>query len=233
MGEGGDKMSKSKGNVVNPDEVVKELGADTMRVYEMFMGPFDQAIPWDTKGVIGARRFLEKVWDLYQKFKVQSSKFKTEDNQEVVSLLHRTIKKVGDDIETQDYNTAVSAMMIFINKLAEVGGLNADIAEDFLKILSPFAPHLSEELWQQLGNKKSILKESWPAYNDKLAQAQQIELVIQVNGKIRDKIKVSVDITEQQAEKLAKESEKVKKYLTSKTTKNTIFVPGRLINFVV
>ena len=226
LGEGGEKMSKSRGNVVNPDDVVKELGADTLRVYEMFMGPFDQAIPWDTKGVIGVRRFLERAWDVCHNIK-------TEGNKEVISLLHRTIKKVSDDIETQDYNTAISAMMIFINKAVEFSGMNKETAEIFLKILSPFAPHIAEELWQGLGHKDSIFKEDWPKPDEKLAKAQEIDLVVQINGKVRDKFKVPVDITEQAAEKLARKREKVNDYLAGKTIKNIFFVPGRLINFVV
>jgi len=231
LGEGGEKMSKSRGNVVNPDQVVSELGADTLRVYEMFMGPFDQAIPWDTKGVIGVRRFLEKVWGLFQNQENNKTK-KQEINKELVSLLHRTIKKVGDDIESQNYNTAVSAMMIFVNKAIEVG-LTREAGEQFLKILSPFAPHISEELWQQLGHKKSIMLEAWPEFDEELSKSKEIELVIQINGKVRDKIVVSADISEQRVEKLALEQEKIKSHLVGKNIKNVIFIPGRLINFVV
>ncbi len=230
LGEGGEKMSKSKGNVVNPDDVVKEVGADTFRIYEMFMGPFDQPIPWDTKGVKGVRRFLEKVWEIYQR---QETRDKRQDEKELTSLLHQTIKKVGDDIETQDYNTAVSAMMIFINKVVDSGGMSRNTAETFLKILAPFTPHLVEELWQQLGAKESIFKEKWPEYEESLARAQTFELVVQVNGKVRDKIEVEADITQQRADKVARERERVKKYLGDKKIKNVIFVPGRLINFVV
>ena len=227
LGEGGEKMSKSKGNVVNPDEVIKEFGADTFRMYEMFMGPFDQTIPWDAKGVKGVRKFLEKVLNVYQNLGEK------EENKELISLLHRTIKKVGDDIETQDYNTAVSAMMIFINKVLEVGELDKVSAENFLKILAPFAPHLSEELWQQLGYKESIFEQSWPEYDEALIKSDEIELVIQVNGKIRDRIKIATGVTEQLAEIAARKSDKVNQYLTGHEVVNIIFVPDRLINFVV
>jgi len=229
LGEGGEKMSKSRGNVINPDQVVKDYGADTLRLYEMFMGPFDQAIPWDTKGVVGVRRFMEKVWSIYN----GSVQIVAKPNKELLSLVHRTVKKVGADIESQDYNTAVSAMMILANKIFELKEMDKTTSESFLKILSPFAPHICEELWQMLGYKESISKESWPAYDESLVKEGEIELVIQINGKVRDKIKVPSDITEQLAEKLARESEKAAKYLTDKTVQNVIFVPGRLINFVV
>ncbi len=229
LGAGGEKMSKSRGNVVNPDDVVKEYGADTLRIYEMFMGPFDQTIPWDSKGVVGARRFLEKVWQIYNGF----VEITDSANRSILSLLHRTLKKVSDDIESQSYNTAISAMMILANKIIETGKMDIETAEYFLKILSPFAPHICEEIWQATGNKGLISDQKWPKYNAQIAFEQEIELIIQVNGKVRDKIKVKPDITEQSAEANAYKSEKVLKYLEGKEVKNVIFVPGRLINFVI
>jgi len=229
LGEGGEKMSKSRGNVVNPDDVIKEVGCDTFRVYEMFMGPFDQAIPWDTKGVIGVRRFIEKVWGIYS----GQVELVDETDKELISLTHRTIKKVSEDIESQDYNTAVSAMMILVNKILEIKKIDKFVAESFLKIFFPFAPHVCEELWSNLGNKESISKEKWPEVDEQKARVQEVQLIIQVNGKVRDKIKVSADITEQMAEKKAKESDKISKYLEGHDVKNVIFVPGRLINFVI
>ena len=151
----------------------------------------------------------------------------------MISFNHRTIKKVDDDIETQNYNTAVSAMMILANKISETGEMDNFVAESFLKILSPFAPHISEELWEKLGRKSSISQESWPEYDESLARQQEFDLVVQVNGKVRDRIRVPADITEQLAEKKARESEKVAKYLAGQAVKNVIFVPGRLINFVI
>jgi len=222
-------MSKSKGNVVNPNQVVKEVGADTLRMYEMFMGPFDQAIPWDAKGVIGVRRFLERVWGAYN----DTVKIVEEDNEELTSLLHQTIKKVDSDIETQDYNTAVSQMMILVNKIIELGQMDKFTAEAFLKILSPFAPHITEELWEKLGHKDFVCQQDWPKYNAALAKVKEIELVVQINGKVRDKIKVETGITEQLAEKKARASAKVSKYLEGQAVKNVVFVPDRLINFVV
>ncbi len=229
LGEGSQKMSKSRGNVVNPDEVVNQLGADTMRTYEMFMGPFDQAIPWSTKGVTGVRRFLEKVWKIYN----GQVKIVKQGDDALVSLTHRTIKKVSDDIESQDYNTAVSAMMILGNKIFDTKEMDKFVAETFLKILSPFAPHITEELWQQLGHKKSISLESWPESDATLAAEQEIYLIVQVNGKVRDKIKIAAGITEQRAEKIARQSDKIAKLLEGQNIKNVIFVPGRLINFVI
>ena len=230
LGSGGEKMSKSRGNVVNPDQVVAELGADTLRCYEMFMGPFDQAIPWDTKGVIGVRRFLEKVWQTFQS--LISQKLSVVKGEKLMPLLHRTIKKVSADIESQDYNTAISALMIFINQAA-ADGLDKKTGETFLKILSPFAPHLVEELWQQLGHKRSIIQEPWPEFDEALAQNKEIELVIQINGRVKDKMIVPADINEQRAEKLALDRPKVLSQLAGKQIKNVIFIPGRLINFVV
>ena len=230
LGAGGEKMSKSKGNVINPNDIVKEFGADTLRVYEMFMGPFDQAIPWDVKGVVGVRRFLEKVWTI---FTDQGIKMVDQAGEELTALTHKSIKKVGNDIETQNYNTAVSAMMILVNKILEKKEIDRFIADSFLKILYPFAPHICEELWQITKHKKSLTDQSWPAYDEAYMKESEIELIVQVNGKVRDKIRVPVDITEQMAEKLSRESAKVSKYLSGQTVKNIIFVPGRLINFVV
>ncbi len=244
LGEGNEKMSKSKGNVVNPDDVVRDFGADTLRVYEMFIGPFDQATPWDAKGVIGARRFLERVHAVGLKIAadLKESKIKNQESR----LIHKTIKKVSEDIETQDYNTAISALMIQFNgvdskpdwrpRIEEMKGeysCDTDAWQKFLILLSPFAPHLSEELWQLLGHQESIAKESWPIYNEELIKNKEIELIIQINGKVRGKIIVDSGITEQLAEKYAKADPKVSVYLADKTIKNVIFVPGRLMNFVV
>jgi leucyl-tRNA synthetase len=227
LGENGEKMSKSRGNVINPDEVIKQYGADTMRLYEMFMGPFEQAIPWDTKGVKGVQRFLEKVWRLYENVTPASP-----INESVVSLLHQTVKKVGSDIETQNYNTAVSALMIFVNAAGEAG-LSVAQAETFLKILAPFAPHLAEELWQQLGHTESITYEPWPKVDESLARAQEIKLVVQINGKARATISSPAGMDEQRAETTARDHDQIAKYLDGATVINIIYVPDRLINFVI
>jgi len=229
LGEKGEKMSKSRGNVVNPDQVIKEYGADTLRVYEMFMGPFDQAIPWDTKGVIGVRRFLDRVWQVYH----GGAKVTAKVPEELKVLLNKTVKKVGDDIENQNYNTAVSSIMILVNKILDLACMDENTAKSLLLILCPFAPHLSEELWHQLKYKGTASLQIWPNFDENFLVGKEYQLIVQVNGKLKDKIMVPTSIDEQQAENLAKSSKKVQPFLKNKTPKNIIFVPGRLINFVV
>jgi leucyl-tRNA synthetase len=235
LGEGGIKMSKSKGNVINPDTVIKQYGSDTLRIYEMFMGPFEQMIPWDTKGVVGCRRFIEKIYNLATKKK---SPAKTDEG--LRKLLHKTIKKVSEDIELMKFNTSVSSMMEFINacfaprSLSEVGaGLDKKDLADFLKILSPFAPHLTEELWFEAGFKEMCSQQKWPKYDEKLIEEKNILLIVQINGKVRDKIEAKFGITQKEAEKLVLKSEKIKALLGESEIKKTIFVPNKLINFVV
>lgn len=191
LGEGGVKMSKSKGNVVNPDLIVKKYGADAVRLYEMFMGPFDQAIAWDTKSIEGVKRFLWRVWDIAQEKKVKGQK---EKNNNLEKLINKTIKKVGEDIETMSFHTAVSALMIFINEVQKEEKIPQSVWERFLIILSPFAPYITEELWSQLGHKRSIHLEQWPKVNKEFLEESTVEIVIQVNGKKRAIMKVPVNI---------------------------------------
>ena len=230
MGEGGVKMSKSKGNVVNPDDVVAKYGADVFRMYEMFIGPFDQDAPWDTNGIEGVKRFLEKVWKM--KEKVLSTQYSVLSGETEV-LLHQTIKKVSEDIEGMHFNTAVSAMMILVNALQEESALPKVVWEPFLKLLAPFAPHIAEELWHQLGYAESIHVSGWPAFDPTKLQNSQFELVIQVNGKVRDKILVEMDISEEDAKAKAMASEKVQHYLEGKTPQKVVYVKGRLVSVVV
>jgi leucyl-tRNA synthetase len=227
LGEGGEKMSKSRGNVVNPDDIVARFGADTLRVYEMFMGPFEQAIPWDEKGVVGVFRFLERVWKLQEKVGGKNGDKKIE------KVLHQTIKKVGEDIEAMKFNTAVSQLMILTNALADEKIISREAWQAFLKILAPLAPHLAEELWEELGNKKSVHLAEWPKYDPALIVEEEIDLIIQINGKVRDSIKVKAGISEEEAKKVAVESEKVKKWTDGQKIKKIIFVKGRLVNIVV
>jgi len=229
LGEGGVKMSKSRGNVVNPDEVIEEYGADTMRLYEMFMGPFDQAIAWDSKGVKGVRRFLEKVWELSE-IQNYNSKVKSE---RLKRLLHKTIKKVSEDIESMKFNTAVSSLMVLVNEMEKEKEIAKSDFEKFLILLSPFAPHIAEELWRRLGHKKSIFLEKWPSWSEKLVEEEEILLIIQVNGKVRDKIKVKKGISQEEAEKIALRQAKIKKWVEGKRTKKTVFIKDKLINFVI
>ena len=239
LGEGGIKMSKSKGNVINPDTVVKDFGADTLRIYEMFMGPFDQAIPWDTKGVIGSRRFLEKIYNLISNFKFQISNSKGVikskiENSELDAVLHKTIKKVSEDIESMRFNTAVSALMILVNAFYEYQeSLTKDNVKNLLLILSPFAPHLAEELWSEMKFKGLACQQPWPKYDEKLITSEKVLLIVQINGKVRDKIEASSGLLQTDAEKLVKESEKLKVHLEGKQIRKIIYIKDKLINIVI
>ncbi|MBM3250959.1 MAG: leucine--tRNA ligase [Candidatus Nealsonbacteria bacterium] len=230
LGGGGIKMSKSRGNVVNPDEVIKNYGADTLRIYEMFMGPFEQMIPWDTKGVKGARRFLEKTWWL--KEKTNNSKQIT-DNKELECLIHKTIKKVGDDIESLKFNTAVSALMILANELDKQEEISLVHYLLFLTLLSPFAPHITEELWERAGLKGFCCQQKWPKYDEKLIKQETINLIVQINGKVRDKIEIKAGISEEGVKDIVLKSKKMIKWIENKEIKKIIFVPDKLINFVL
>jgi len=237
LAQSGSKMSKSKGNVITPDEVIEQYGADTLRIYEMFMGPFEETITWDAKGVKGARRFLEKVWLLVtSKFKNKNSKLKSgtkNNNKNLDRLLHKTIKKVGEDIENLRFNTAISALMILVNEMSNHFIVNLQQLKNLLLILAPFAPHITEELWHNLGAKNSIHIQSWPKYDERLIKEETFTLIIQVNGKIRDKVEAKADISEKEAKELALSSEKIKKWIAGKEIKKTIFIPRKLINIVL
>ncbi len=225
LGPDGEKMSKSRGNVINPDEIVKKFGADTLRLYEMFIGPFDQAASWSEGGVAGVRKFLEKVWRLFEKLAASP-------NPELEKSLHKTIKKVSQDIAGRHFNTAVSSLMIFVNEATQVG-LPQNLGEDLLRILAPFAPHLTEEIWVKLGHTTSIHLEKWPSFDSALAKDETITLAISVNGKLRDTISVAAEIGKDEALTLAKQSEKIQKWLDGKEIRKEIFVPGKMINFVI
>ncbi|MEK7664821.1 MAG: leucine--tRNA ligase [Patescibacteria group bacterium] len=230
LGEGSVKMSKSKGNVINPDKVVKEYGADTLRVYEMFMGPFDQMIPWDAKGVVGARRFLEKIYKLFNRKKLN----KSNAGIELKKIMHKTIKKVSEDIGEMKFNTAVSSMMEFVNAWnISDKDLSEKDSEDFLKILSPFAPHLAEELWFGAKFKGLCCNQKWPKYNTKLIEEEKFLLIVQINGKVRDKIEAKAGILEKEAKNLALSSEKIVKWMEGKEPKKIIFIYKKLINIVI
>ncbi len=229
LAKGGEKMSKSKGNVINPDEMVEQFGADALRTYIMFMGPFDQAVEWDTNGVVGVRRFLEKVWGLQDKVVPKKENI----NLKLQTSLHQTIQKVGEDIEAMRFNTAIAKMMELVNEMSKEEKLPAGHYESLLKILSPFAPHLCEEIWSNLGNKKTLVFESWPEYSPELAKETEIVLAVQINGKVRDEIKVPAEISEDEVKKLVLESEKVQKWLEGKEPKKIIYVKGKLISIVI
>lgn len=230
LAEDGRKMSKRWHNVINPDDIVEKYGADAMRVYEMFMGPFSQPCAWSTNGLIGARRFLDNVWKLHERIKNKKSGI---INKETERLLHKTIKKVTEDIENFRYNTAIAQMMIFVNQAAKEKEISIIHYSLFLIMLCPFAPHLAEELWSGLGNEESIFKQAWPKYNPDLVKDEVINLVIQVNGKMRDMLEITADISEEEAKKIALESEKIKKWLEGKEIIKVIFVKGKLVNIVI
>ncbi len=229
LGEGGVKMSKSKGNVVNPDDVVKEYGADVFRVYEMFIGPYDQKAPWDTNGVEGVRRFLDRVWHIFHQSQVTDKEVPSD----LETLYHQTIKKVTEGIDNLQFNTPVSQMMILANAYQEFGCVPTAHRQGFLQVLAPYAPHMAEEIWQEEGHAFSVHRGGWPTYDTAKLVASTFELVIQVNGKVRDKVTVPQDITEEAAKKLALESEAVQKWLGADGPKKVVYVKGKLVSVVV
>jgi leucyl-tRNA synthetase len=236
LGEDGQKMSKSRGNVVNPDEVVAECGADSMRLYEMFMGPLEAMKPWSMQGVQGVSRFLQKTWRLVvdeDSGGLVPALREAEPDEETVRLLHQAIHKVGGDIETFGFNTAISAMMIFANHLARLEVRPRSIVEPFVLLLSPFAPHIAEELWQRLGHPESLAYETWPKYEPELAQEKQIEMPVQINGKVRDRILIPVDLDEEQIKAKALASERIVATLAGKTPRKVLVIKGKMVSIVV
>ena len=228
LAEDGRKMSKRLGNVINPDDVVKEYGADTLRVYEMFMAPFEQTVAWDTKGIIGVERFLERVWKLQARLKDEN------DGDDMKVVLHKTIKKVGEDIEHFKFNTAVSAMMICLNKAEEQGHVSPFWYGEFLKLLAPFAPHIAEELWQVvLGETGSIHLESWPKYEEALLADSTAIIAIQINGKLRGTIPLARDTAEMGVMDQVKKTDAYRNYVGEAVPKKVVFVPNKLINIVI
>ncbi len=231
LDKNGVKMSKSKGNVVNPDEMVSKFGADATRMYMMFAGPLEDDVMWNEEGVKGVYRFLEKVWNLFQNYKLVLNS-EEQISKELSFLLNKTIKGVTEDIEELKFNTAISKLMIFINNIKNKK-LSKTVIEKFLILLAPFAPHISEELWERMRNKKLIFLEKWPTYDPELIKEETIEMVVQINGKVRDRIEASVNISDEEAKKLAISSEKTQKYISGKKIKKVIFVAGRLVNIVI
>ncbi|MBI3627034.1 leucine--tRNA ligase, partial [Candidatus Uhrbacteria bacterium] len=229
LAEDGRKMSKSLGNVVNPDVVVAEYGADTLRMYEMFMGPLPDAKPWNTQSIKGTRRFLDKVNDWLGSAKLTDAKLGDSES----SAIHKLIKKITGDMEKLSLNTAISAFMIFLNDQEKSQGVPRELAETFLKLLHPFAPHLTEELWERIGGKPFLSQQAWPKFDPALVKDTEVTLVIQINGKLRGKITVSPDISEKEALALAKSQPRLASLLVGKTIKQSVFVPGKLVNFVV
>jgi leucyl-tRNA synthetase len=273
-------MSKSRGNVINPDEMVKRFGADALRCYLLFMGPYDSTMPWSTKGMVGIYRFLEKVWRVgVETIEAQSAKLKTqnhnlkvkseEEGDAIEKAINRTIKKVGEDIDSLKFNTAISAMMEFVNEAMRGGGyssseqrerevpdervnssrlsdsnnikrgINVETLRKFLAVLSPLAPFITEELWQKVGGSgggealESVHSQAWPLVDEKMLADETVTIVVQVNGKTRDRLQIANGESQEGIEEVAKGSPNVAKHLERRKVRNVIFVPGRLINFVV
>lgn len=231
LGEDGEKMSKSRGNVVNPDDVIARYGADTLRVYEMFIGPFEAVKPWSTQSIEGSFRFIQKVYRLVEEGNVVDG-FAVE-MQNLVSLQHKTIKKVTEDIENFSFNTAISAMMILANELLKAKTIPKKIIEDLVLILSPFAPHVAEELWQMLGHSETLAYEPWPTYDESLTIDNTFTLIFSINGKVRGKKEVEKSISKDEAIELAHEDENVQRNMEGKNVIKEIYVPGKLVNIVV
>jgi leucyl-tRNA synthetase len=268
LDQNGVKMSKSKGNVVNPNDMVERFGADATRMYMMFAAPLEDEIAFKQEGVKGVFRFLErnyeflnrmkqpgeewfKLWtDLERWKKMEQEGKKGETTKEIKNSLHKTIKKVTEDIEELKFNTSISSLMIFMNEIYKIK-INTRYPEEvmleeslstfiriddykaYIILLAPFAPHLAEELWLQLGEKESIFNQQWPKYNPKMIVEDKIEMVVQINGKVRDKIQVPADISEDEAKEKALASEKIKKYTDDQEIKKAIFIKGRLLNLVI
>ena len=233
-----DKMSKARGNVINPDDVVNEYGADSLRLYEMFMGPLEATKPWSMRGVEGVYRFLNRVWrlaldDRHEAVKLLDAVQDVEPDKETLRLLHHTIERVTKDLDTMSFNTAISAMMEFTNHLTKQTVRSRSVLKTFVLILSPFAPHLAEELWHAMGNAKSLAYEPWPSYDPSLLKADTVEVPVQVNGKLKSKLVVPADISKEGLEQSALADEKIKSHLEGKAIKKVIVVPGKLVNLVV
>ena len=226
LGENGEKMSKSRGNVINPDDIVKEYGADTMRLYEMFIGDFEKAAPWSSAGIKGCSRFIDRVYGLLDIVK------KTSDGK-LEKSFHKTIKKVTSDIESLKFNTAIAALMALLNEIYDNSVISEEELQIFITLLNPFAPHLTEEMWEKAGFEGQLNQAKWPTYDEAKTVDSEAEMVLQINGKIKDKIVVSVDASKEELEKAALENEIVKELTAGKTIVKIIVVPKKLVNIVV
>lgn len=234
LGENNEKMSKSRGNVINPDDVVKRLGADTLRLYEMFMGPLDASKPWSENGLEGSRRFLDRVWRLMIDENGQVKSHVVDENDGTLDkVYHQTVKKVTEDFEVMHFNTGISQMMVFVNDAMKAETLPKVYLKGFLQLLAPVAPHIAEELWEKLGETESIQKATWPTYDESLLVENTVEVIFQVNGKIKARVEVPVDLDKETFEALARENADVSASLEGKTVVKVITVPNKLVNIVV
>ena len=229
LGTNGEKMSKSKGNVINPDDMVREYGADALRLYEMFMGPIDAAKPWDITGIEGTKKFLDRIWRLY----VESDKISNKPNANLDKIYNYTVKKITNDYENMYFNTAISQMMIFINTVYKEDSLPVEYAEGFLKLLNPVAPHITEELWNKLGHEHTIAYEKWPEYDETKIVEDEVEIPVQINGKVKATISVPVDLTEAEIKEIVHKNENISNLTNGKTIVKEIYVKNKIYNIVV
>lgn len=232
LGEDGQKMSKSRGNVIPVDVPVKEFGADTFRAFEMFMGPLEMVKPWSTAGAEGVYRFLGRVWRLFCDEDGKLIVDNSEPDPNLVKVLHQTIKKVGDDTETLNFNTAVAQMMIFVNEVTAQDTRPHRLLEPFVLALAPYAPHLAEELWEKLGHKQSLAYEPWPKYDETLLKEETVTIVVQINGKVRERFDAPASVSQAELEKLALGNPRVKELIAGRQVKKVVVVPGKLVNIV-
>ena len=229
LGSNGEKMSKSKGNVINPDDMVKEYGADALRVYEMFMGPIDAAKPWDPNGIDGSKKFLDRVWRLF----VESGKVQNKENKNLEKVYNYTVKKVTNDYENMYFNTAISQMMIFVNAATKEDTIPQEYAEGFVKLLSPVAPHISEEIWSRLGHNDTITYETWPTYDEAKLVEDTVEIPVQINGKVRATVEIPVESTEEEVKNIVHENSNIQAQLEGKNVVKEIYVKNKIYNIVV
>lgn len=234
LGEDGRKMSKSLGNVINPDDIVRQYGADALRLFEMFLGPLEATKPWSSKGIEGIKRFLDRVWRMYTEPNGKLSAAIVEESlsRQQAQLLHRTIKKVREDIESLSFNTAIAQLMIFANEFSRMERRPRQAMEQFVLLLAPFAPHLAEELWSILGHRPSVVDQAFPMWDEHLIQDEEVEIVIQVNSKIRAKLLVPASADGDELRQHALACADVQRYIAGKSIKKVITVPGKLVNIL-
>ncbi|HET9418008.1 MAG TPA: class I tRNA ligase family protein, partial [Chthoniobacterales bacterium] len=239
LGEDNQKMSKSRGNIVNPDDVIAQYGADAFRCYEMFMGPLEQMKPWSMRGVEGISRFLARVWRLMMtenqagEWELSSALQDVDLTRDQQRVLHGTIKKVTDDIESLSFNTAISQMMIFVNAFTSAEAIPIAAMRTFLVLLKPFAPHLSSELWERLNSPGAITDQPWPDYEERWLAEDEVEIVVQVNGKLRDRMKMSIFATDEEMKAAALTAPKIQRLISGKPVRKVVVVPKKLVNIVV
>lgn len=233
LGSNHEKMSKSKGNVVNPDDIVDQYGADTLRLYEMFMGPLEESVPWDEKGLHGANKWVQRVWRLLMDDNNHlRDRVSTFNDGKLTKVYNQTVKKVTEDYERMHFNTAISQLMVFVNEAYKVGDLPVEYMKGFVKMIAPIMPHMAEELWSQFGESDTITYQPWPTYDPKALVEDEVEMIVQVNGKVRAKIKMAKDTDRDEAQQLALANEHVKKFTDGKDIKKVIVVPNKIVNIV-